>query len=156
MKCNYHKNNNSPQHLSLVICCLSLSQLAPYLCLRRHVQFNLTKGERLKPRNVLGITGTSNLISVIYCVQKPDTGWQRDIDERRLMSQEITVRGLFSPPLHLLSAWISSDSPLYVKGIPQLTWDKYSSHDTLPFLGSFSLHIYQLKIERGGCAFALC
>lgn len=127
MKCNYHKNNNSPHQLSLVICCPSLSQLTPYLCLCCHVRFNLTKGERLKPRNILGITGTSNLISVIYCVQKPDRRRQKDIDERRLMSQEITVRGI-SPPLALLSVWISSNSPpLHVKGIPQLTWDKYSS-----------------------------
>lgn len=80
----------------------------------------------LKKRNVLGITGTSNLISVIYCVQKLDTGWQRDIDERRLVSEEITVRGIFFPPLPLLSAWISSVSPP-LQGIPQLTWDEYSS-----------------------------
>lgn len=108
------KITTSPHHLPLVICCPGLSQLTPYLCLRRHVQFNLTKGVRLKPRNVLGITGTSNLISVIYCVQKPDTRWQTYIDERRLMSQEITVRGIFFPPtpfpicLDLL--WLSSSS----------------------------------------------
>lgn len=42
--CNYLKNNNSPQHLSLVICCPSLSQPKPYLSLCRHVCFNLTKG----------------------------------------------------------------------------------------------------------------
>lgn len=109
-----------------MICRPSLSQLVPYLSLRCHVCFNLTKG-RGGGRSILGITGTSNLISVIYCVQKPDTGWQRDIDKRRLMSEEITVRRIFSP-LPLSSIWISSDSPpLHVKGMPQLTWDEYSS-----------------------------
>lgn len=41
------------------------------------VCFNLTKGVGCKKngeRNVLGITGTSNLISVIYCAQKLDPG----------------------------------------------------------------------------------
>lgn len=42
------------------------------------------------------------------------------------MSQEITVKRIVAP-LPLLSAWISSDSSLHVKGIPQLTWDKCSS-----------------------------
>lgn len=124
---NYLKNNNSSQYLSSVICRPSLSQLAPYLSLHCHVCFNLTKGGRGE-RSVLGITGTSNLISVIYCVQKPDMGWQRDIDERRLMSEEITVRRICPPHPPLSSSWISSDlPPLHVKGIPQLTGDKCSS-----------------------------
>lgn len=43
-KRNYHKNNNSSQHLSLLICCPSLSQLTPYLSPYCRVCFNLTTG----------------------------------------------------------------------------------------------------------------
>lgn len=43
------------------------------------------------------------------------------------MSEEITVRGISPPHPPIPSVWISSDSPLHVKGIPQLTWDKCSS-----------------------------
>ncbi len=139
-----------------MICRPSLSQLVPYLSLRCHVCFNLTKG-RGKKRSILGITGTSNLISVIYCVQKPDTGWQRDIDKQRLMSEEITVRRIFFP-LPLSSIWISSDSPpLHVEGIPQLTWNEYGS---LMIHCCFAGWIYfpslLNKIETEVCAFPLC
>lgn len=147
--CNYHKNNNSSQYLSLTICRLSLSQLVPYLSLCCHVCFNLTKGgEKI---STLCITGTSNLINVIYCVQKPDTGWQRDIDEQRLMSEEITAKWIF----FLLS--LSSLLTLLLFMLREyLSWlEIYTSQSwyTAALLGAFILHLYYVLIETESCAF---
>lgn len=58
-------------------CAVPPPRLPPPASPCHRVCFNLTKGAGRKKngeRNVLGITGTSNLISVIYCAQKLDPG----------------------------------------------------------------------------------
>lgn len=94
-------------------------------------------------RSILDITGTSNLISVIYCVQKPDTGWQGDIDERRLMSEKITARWIFlPPPAH---PFVSFLTPLLFMLREYLSWlgiNTARSWYTAALLGAFILHLY--------------
>lgn len=152
--CNYHKNNKSSQYLSLAICRPSLTQLVPYLSLCCHVCFNLTKGSGGKKISILCITGTSNLISVIYCVQKPDTRWQRDIDEQRLMSEEITARQIFF--LLALSSLVILLLFVFREYLSWLGINTTQSWYTAALLGAFILHLYYIKKKvTESCAFLL-